>query len=70
MYILWDDVRVPRMRIDHKLPTVLSRQDIDRLLDSTDDLKYKAMLAAQGRWKEKGNGFPTVKRPSMGRSRP
>lgn len=33
------------MRIDHKLPTVLSRQDIDRLLDSTGDLKYKAMLA-------------------------
>jgi integrase/recombinase XerD len=45
LHILWDDVRVPRMRIDHKLPTVLSRQDIDRLLDSTGDLKYKAMLA-------------------------
>lgn len=45
LHILWDDVRVPRMRIDHKLPTVLSRQDIDRLLDSTDDLKYKAMFA-------------------------
>lgn len=45
LHILWDDVRVPRMRIDHKLPTVLSRQEIDVLLDSTDDLKYKAMLA-------------------------
>lgn len=45
LHILWDDVRVPRMRIDHKLPTVLSRQDIDELLDSTDDLKYKAMFA-------------------------
>ena len=45
LHILWDDVRVPRMRIDHKLPTVLSRQDIDVLLDSTDDLKYKAMFA-------------------------
>ena len=33
------------MRIDHKLPTVLSRQDIDGLLDSTDDLKYRAMFA-------------------------
>ena len=33
------------MRIDHKLPTVLSRQDIDRVLDSTGDLKYEAMLA-------------------------
>lgn len=45
LHILWDDVRVPRMRIDHKLPTVLARQDIDRLLDSTDDLKYRAMFA-------------------------
>lgn len=45
LHILWDDVRVPRMRIDHKLPTILSRQDIDELLDSTDDLKYKAMFA-------------------------
>lgn len=45
LHILWDDIRVPRMRIDHKLPTVLSRQDIDRLLDSTDDLKYRAMFA-------------------------
>jgi site-specific recombinase XerD len=45
LHILWDDVRVPRMRIDHKLPTVLSRQDIDGLLDSTDDLKYRAMFA-------------------------
>lgn len=45
LHILWDDVRVPRMRIDHKLPTVLSRQDIDGLLDSTDDLRYRAMFA-------------------------
>lgn len=29
-----------------KDPQELSCQDIDRLLDSTDDLKYKAMLAA------------------------
>ncbi len=45
LHILWDDVRVPRMRIDHKLPTILSRQDIDELLDSTNNLKYKAMFA-------------------------
>lgn len=45
LHILWDDIRVPRMRIDHKLPTVLSRQEIDALLDSTGDLKYKAMFA-------------------------
>lgn len=45
LHVLWDDVRIPRMRIDHKLPTVLSRQEVDRLLDVTDGLKYKAMLA-------------------------
>ena len=27
--------------IEHKLPTVLSTDEIDRLLDATDDLKYK-----------------------------
>ena len=31
--------------IEHKLPTVLSTDEIDRLLDATDDLKYKAMFA-------------------------
>ena len=45
LHVLWDDVRIPRMRIDHKLPTVLSRQEVDRLLDVTNGLKYKAMLA-------------------------
>lgn len=33
------------MIIEHKLPTVLSTDEIDRLLDATDDLKYKAMFA-------------------------
>lgn len=45
LHILWDDITVPRMIIDHKLPTVLTADEVDRLLDATDDLKYKAMFA-------------------------
>ena len=30
---------------EHKLPVVHSGNEIDRLLDATDDLKYKAMFA-------------------------
>ena len=45
LHVLWDDITVPRMIIEHKLPTVLSTDEIDRLLDATDGLKYKAMFA-------------------------
>ena len=44
-YILCDVITVPRMIIEHKLPVVLSVDEVDRLLDATDDLKYKAMFA-------------------------
>ena len=47
LHVLWDDITVPRMIIEHKLPTVLSTDEIDRLLDATDDLKYKAMFATK-----------------------
>lgn len=45
LHILWDDTTVPRMIIDHNLPTVLTPEEVDQLLDATDDLKYKAMFA-------------------------
>lgn len=45
LHILWDDITVPRMIIDHKLPTVLTADEVERLLDATDDLKYKVMFA-------------------------
>lgn len=45
LHVLWDDITVPRMMIEHKLPVVLSVEEINRLLDATDDLKYKAMFA-------------------------
>ena len=44
-HILLDDITVPRMIIDRKLPTVLTLDEVNRLLDATDDLKYKAMFA-------------------------
>lgn len=45
LHILWDDITVPRMMTEHKLPTFLTIDEVDRLLDATDDLKYKAMFA-------------------------
>ena len=44
LHILWDDITVPRMILEHKLPTVLTSDEIDRLLDAVDDIKYKAMF--------------------------
>lgn len=45
LHVLWDDITVPRMITEHKLPVVLNIDEVDRLLDATDDLKYKAMFA-------------------------
>lgn len=45
LHILWDDIKVPRMILEHKLPTVLTAPEIDRLLEVVDDIKYKAMFA-------------------------
>ena len=43
--ILWDDIMVPRMIQEHKLPIVLTADEIDHLLDAVNDIKYKAMFA-------------------------
>lgn len=45
LHILWDDITVPRMILDHKLPTVLSIEEIDRLLNATDNIKYRTIFA-------------------------
>ena len=42
---LWDDNLVPRAINDYAVPRVLSSSDIERLLDATTNLKYKAMFA-------------------------
>lgn len=43
--IVWDYGLLPIMRFDKKLPVVLSRNEIDLLIDSTKNLKHKAMIA-------------------------
>lgn len=43
--IVWDDITIPRMIEEHKLPVVLSTKEIQLLLDATEDIKYKTMLA-------------------------
>lgn len=45
LHILWDDISVPRMMTEHKPPIVLSADEVNRLFDATDNLKYKAMFA-------------------------
>ena len=42
---LWDDNLVPRAINDYAIPRVLSRSEIERLLDVTSNLKYKAIFA-------------------------
>ncbi len=42
---LWDDNLVPRAINDYAIPRVLSRSEIERLLDATSNLKYKAIFA-------------------------
>ena len=41
----WDDEDIPRMKLDHSLPTVLSREEIQRIIDATQNLKHKAIIA-------------------------
>lgn len=45
LHLLWDDILVPRMILDHHLPKVLTLEEVNLLLDVTDDLKYKTMFA-------------------------
>lgn len=42
---LWDDNLVPRAINDYAIPRVLTRPEVERLLDATPNLKYKAMFA-------------------------
>lgn len=42
---LWDDNLVPRAINDYAIPRVLTRNEIEKLLDATPNLKYKAIFA-------------------------
>ena len=41
----WDEDEIPRIKRDRSLPTILNKNEIDALLDSTTNLKYKAIFA-------------------------
>ena len=41
----WDEDDIPRMKNDRYLPTVLTKGEIQLILDATKNLKHKAMLA-------------------------
>jgi len=43
--IAWDDEEVPAMKRDRNLPTVLTPQEINAIIDVTDNLKHKAIIA-------------------------
>ena len=41
----WDYDVIPRMKEDYHLPTILSLEEINHLLDYVDDIKYKAIFS-------------------------
>ena len=41
----WDWELIPRMKVDRVLPNVLSQEEVQHLLDVTQNLKHKTMLA-------------------------
>ena len=43
--ISWDDEEVPAMKRDRNLPVVLSRQEINAIIEATPNLKHKAIIA-------------------------
>ena len=42
--ILWDDDIVPAMKRERNLPAVLSRDEINAIIDATPNLKHKAII--------------------------
>ena len=43
--IMWDDDEVPAMKRERNLPAVLSRQEINAIIDATPNLKHKAIIS-------------------------
>jgi len=41
----WNAKKVPKMKRDRKIPVILSREEVDALIDSYDNLKHKAMVS-------------------------
>ena len=40
----WDDLAIPRPRREKKLPVVLSKDEISRIINTTKNIKHKALL--------------------------
>ena len=43
--IMWDDDEVPAMKRERNLPAVLTRQEINAIIDATPNLKHKAIIS-------------------------
>lgn len=43
--LYWDEDKIARMKRDRALPVVLSKDEINSILDATKNLKHKAMIA-------------------------
>ena len=43
--LVWDDDEVPAMKRERNLPAVLSRQEMNAIIDVTPNLKHKAIIA-------------------------
>ena len=43
--LAWDDDEVPAMKRERNLPAVLSRQEMNAIIDATPNLKHKAIIA-------------------------
>ena len=43
--IPWDDEEIPAMKRERNLPTVLTPQEMNAIIDATDNLKHKAIIA-------------------------
>lgn len=42
----WDEkIKIKRPRLDHPLPDILSKQEVNKLIECTPNLKHKAILA-------------------------
>lgn len=50
---VWDSKKIPKMKRDRKLPVILTREQVNMLIDSMDNYKHKAITAtmySSGLW--------------------
>jgi site-specific recombinase XerD len=41
----WDPKKIPKMKLDRKLPAILTKEQVKLLIDTVDNFKHKAILA-------------------------